>query len=85
MKHHLAGTHKEVAPCPQVPEEIRNLFIKILDDASNDDELECFDDKYSPKKGSMDSFMKNKKGGSGSSTMKQQTLNSMVKDRDMAV
>ncbi|XP_061363140.1 uncharacterized protein LOC133306777 [Gastrolobium bilobum] len=85
MKHHLAGTHKEVALCQQVPEEIRDLFKKILEDARDDDELECFDDKDSQKKGSMDSFMIKGKGGSGSSAMKQQTINSMVKDRDLVV
>ncbi|XP_059670853.1 uncharacterized protein LOC132316389 [Cornus florida] len=29
-KHHLAGTHLNVEPCPQVPEEVRTQFQKIL-------------------------------------------------------
>lgn len=46
MKHHLAGTHKEVAPCAQVPEEVRDLFKKMLDNMNKDDDvLECFNDK----------------------------------------
>ena len=75
MKHHLAGTHKEVAPCNQAPEEVKNLFKKILEDANKaeDDVIESFDDKAtqendegnqdehdSQKKGTMSSFLKKK-------------------------
>ncbi|KAJ1380002.1 hypothetical protein SESBI_46383 [Sesbania bispinosa] len=32
MKHHLAGTKENVIACPTVPEEVRQLFLKLLDD-----------------------------------------------------
>ncbi|XP_028126839.1 uncharacterized protein LOC114323430 isoform X1 [Camellia sinensis] len=30
LKHHLACTHQNVEPCPQVPEDVREKFISLL-------------------------------------------------------
>lgn len=30
MKHHLAGTKKSVIPCCSVPEEVKEIFMKLL-------------------------------------------------------
>ncbi|GMP41086.1 hypothetical protein CsSME_00011301 [Camellia sinensis var. sinensis] len=30
LKHHLACTHQNVEPCPQVPEDVRGKFMSLL-------------------------------------------------------
>ncbi|XP_061357381.1 uncharacterized protein LOC133301719 [Gastrolobium bilobum] len=80
MKNHLAGTHNQVAACTKVSDEVREMFIKLL----NDNDLECSNDKDS-NKGIIENLLGKGRGGSSSTTMKQPTINSMVKDRDLVI
>ncbi|WOL05637.1 hypothetical protein Cni_G14366 [Canna indica] len=85
VKHHLVGTHQEVALCSQVPEDVKNLFTKILGKKEKkEDDTNFFEEETltpgSQNKGSMDAFVMKGKGGP-----RQQTLNEMIKDSDIMV
>jgi len=44
MKHHLAGTKKDVIPCCSVPDEVKAIFFKLLEDKGKKKEemnLDC--------------------------------------------
>jgi len=32
MKHHLDGTNEDVIACTYVPDDIKNMFMKLLED-----------------------------------------------------
>ncbi|XP_028755565.1 uncharacterized protein LOC114714940 [Neltuma alba] len=79
MKHHLAGTRENVSPCTSVPDEVKKLFVKMLEnrekskDASS---VEIFEE----------STTQDAKGKEGTSkTTKQKTMNEMVKDRELVI
>ena len=84
IKHHLAGDHDNVAPCTKCPENVRELFIKILRETETQktNANECFEvgegeqgnqNLVEGRKTSIDSFVNKGKG------LKQYTLNAMVK------
>ncbi|KAJ1409033.1 Ribonuclease H-like superfamily [Sesbania bispinosa] len=87
MKHHLAGTKEHVIACPTVPEEVRQLFLKLLDDKEKARESiqECFKEvdaqDASAGKGTIESFAKKGK----TTSMKQKTMNEMLKDREVLI
>ncbi|XP_028801342.1 uncharacterized protein LOC114756562 [Neltuma alba] len=79
MKHHLAGTRENVSPCTSVPDEVKKLFVKMLEnrekskDASS---VEVFEEATA----------QDAKGKEGTSkTTKQKTMNEMVKDRELVI
>ena len=93
IKHHLAGSNKDVAPCVNVPDNVREMFIKILGDLEKIqlkkkniggdeifEDVTCTQDDVT-KKGKLDVFVTKGKGGS-SSNPKQKTMNEMLKDRE---
>ncbi|XP_031258298.1 uncharacterized protein LOC116116350 [Pistacia vera] len=89
MKNHLAGTHIQVKPCSQVPEDVKMKFQELLeakkvnkDDDDDDDMVDIFKQQdVNPNTGKIDSFLSKGKKGSGSNS-KQRTLNEVVKDRE---
>ncbi|KAI8535251.1 hypothetical protein RHMOL_Rhmol10G0159300 [Rhododendron molle] len=81
MKHHLARTHQNAKPCEKVPEDVTNIFLKILGELKQrncieQDDVDCFDEVENviSKRGSMDQYVSKTKA-------KQVTLPSMLKDR----
>ena len=73
MKHHLAGDHDNVAPCTKCPENVRELFIKILRETETQkiNANECFEvgkgeqgnqNLVEGRKTSIDSFVSKGKG-----------------------
>ncbi|KAF7147156.1 hypothetical protein RHSIM_Rhsim03G0071700 [Rhododendron simsii] len=81
MKHHLARTHHNAKPCEKVPEDVTNMFLKILEELKQrncieQDDVDCFDEVENviSKRGSMDQYM-------SKTQAKQVTLPSMLKDR----
>ncbi|KAG5515997.1 hypothetical protein RHGRI_036889 [Rhododendron griersonianum] len=81
MKHHLARTHHNAKPCEKVPEDVTNMFLKILGELKQrncieQDDVDCFDEveKVISKRGSMDKYVSKTKA-------KQVTLPSMLKKR----
>ncbi|KAF7119637.1 hypothetical protein RHSIM_Rhsim13G0053900 [Rhododendron simsii] len=81
MKHHLARTHQNAKPCEKVPEDVTNMFLKILGELKQrkcieQDDMDCFDEVENviSKRGSMDQYVSKTKA-------KQVTLPSMLKDR----
>ncbi|KAJ0111582.1 hypothetical protein Patl1_02104 [Pistacia atlantica] len=92
MKNHLAGTHIQVKPCSQVPEDVEMKFQELLvakkvnkDDDDDDDMVDIFKQQdVNPNTGKIDSFLSKGKKGSGSNS-KQRTLNEVVKDREKLV
>ncbi|KAG5560764.1 hypothetical protein RHGRI_003943 [Rhododendron griersonianum] len=49
MKHHLARTHHNAKPCENVPEDVTNMFLKILGELKQrncieQDDVDCFDE-----------------------------------------
>lgn len=84
MKHHLAGTHVEVAPCSQVADDVKNFFQELLKKKKKIIDVECFDLEEEEEnmgrksKGTIDAYVtKGKK--------KQITLNEMVKKREPVI
>ncbi|KAJ0014206.1 hypothetical protein Pint_20429 [Pistacia integerrima] len=91
MKNHLAGTHIQVKPCSQVPEDVKMKFQELLvakkvnKDDDDDDMVDIFKQQdVNPNTGKIDSFLSKGKKGSGSNS-KQRTLNEVVKDREKLV
>ncbi|XP_031284359.1 uncharacterized protein LOC116143083 [Pistacia vera] len=92
MKNHLAGTHIQVKPCSQVPEDVKMKFQELLvakkvnkEDDDDDDMVDIFKQQdVNPNTGKIDSFLSKGKKGSGSNS-KQRTLNEVVKDREKLV
>ncbi|XP_058208236.1 uncharacterized protein LOC131321250 [Rhododendron vialii] len=81
MKHHLARTHHNAKPCEKVPEDVTNMFLKILGELKqrnyiDQDDVDCFDEVENviSKRGSMDQYVSKTKA-------KQVTMPSMLKDR----
>ncbi|KAF7124203.1 hypothetical protein RHSIM_Rhsim12G0154800 [Rhododendron simsii] len=81
MKHHLGRTHQNAKPCEKVPEDVTNMFLKILGELKQrkcieQDDMDCFDEVENviSKRGSMDQYVSKTKA-------KQVTLPSMLKDR----
>ncbi|KAE9466882.1 hypothetical protein C3L33_01196, partial [Rhododendron williamsianum] len=81
MKHHLARTHHNAKPCEKVPEDVTNMFLKILGELKQrncieQDDVDCFDEVENviSKRGSLDQYVSKTKA-------KQVTLPSMLKDR----
>ncbi|KAG5562353.1 hypothetical protein RHGRI_005178 [Rhododendron griersonianum] len=81
MKHHLARTHHNAKPCEKAPEDVTNMFLKILGELKQrncieQDDVDCFDEVENviSKRGSMDQYVSKTKA-------KQVTLPSMLKDR----
>lgn len=84
MKHHLAGTHGNIAPCKKCPDSVRENFLKLLKQKENQkviNEKECFQeqvDEQQRKGATMDAFTTKGKG----IKVKQQTINALVKKRN---
>uniref|UniRef100_A0A0R0FNV4 DUF659 domain-containing protein n=1 Tax=Glycine max TaxID=3847 RepID=A0A0R0FNV4_SOYBN len=84
MKHHLAEIKENVIACIKVPNEVKEMFLKILEDKEKMKEAnkqDCFEEvstQDNTKKGTLESFAKKGKQG----TMKQQTMAGMLKDRE---
>ncbi|KAF7149439.1 hypothetical protein RHSIM_Rhsim03G0072400 [Rhododendron simsii] len=81
MKHHLARTHHNAKPCEKVPEDVINMFLKILEELKQrncieQDDVDCFDEMENviSTRGSMVQYVSKTKA-------KQVTLPSMLKDR----
>ena len=80
MKHHLAGTKENVIACISVPDDVKDMFIKLLEDkekvkeANRQDYFEEVDIK--DKKGRLESFSRKEK---------QKTMNEMFKDRELVI
>lgn len=71
MKNHFAGTRIDVIPCPSVPDDVKAIFEKLLEDKeANKNEasqaLEEVGTKENTKK--------------GTKSARQQTMNEMLKD-----
>ncbi|XP_027342020.1 uncharacterized protein LOC113854897 [Abrus precatorius] len=92
MKHHLAGTRANVSACTSVPDEVKEIFIKLLEEKEkkkDENSLKFFEeaetqDVSGHQKKSMDSFV-NKENGGTSKNLKQTTMNTMFKDRDVVI
>lgn len=87
MKHHLAEIKENVIACIKVPNEVKEMFLKILEDKEKMKEAnkqDCFEEvstQDNTKKGTLESFAKKGKQG----TMKQQTMAGMLKDREPVI
>ncbi|KAJ1383830.1 hypothetical protein SESBI_43039 [Sesbania bispinosa] len=91
MKHHLAGTKENVIACTSVPDDVREIFTKLLESREkkkDENSLECFqevrNEDNGAKKGTMDSSVGKGKEGN-SKVLKQKTMNAMLKDRDVVI
>lgn len=86
MKHHLARTKENVSVCTHVPNEVREMFLKLLEDRERTKEAnshDCFEEagpQDNTKKGTLESFAKKGKQG-----IKQKTMNEMLKDRELVI
>ncbi|KAF7152136.1 hypothetical protein RHSIM_Rhsim01G0133500 [Rhododendron simsii] len=87
MKNHLAGTHNEACEYPQVPEEVKDFFLKYLKEKNQKKatNFECFDEDEdvgvnSKSMGTMDAYVTK-----GKKKEKQLTLNEMVKKREPVI
>lgn len=85
MKHHLARTKKDVAPCLSSSIEVKEYFLKLLDNLSakkkgveephvDEEEIEVFGLNKQPNKFMMGAFIK-----SGTKGGQKNTLNTMLK------
>ncbi|XP_027907629.1 uncharacterized protein LOC114166942 [Vigna unguiculata] len=77
MKHHLAGTKKNVIACTSVPDDVREMFLKLLEDKEKIKEanrVDCFEET---------DIQCSKKGKQG--VAKQTTINEMFKDRELVI
>ncbi|KAJ1400152.1 hypothetical protein SESBI_29712 [Sesbania bispinosa] len=81
MKHHFSGTRENVAACTSVPDEVKKMFVKLLQDRQKAKEAtsqECFEE------GTQVQDARKGKGGT-SASMKQKTMNEVLKDRDLVI
>jgi len=77
MKHHLAGTKENVVAYTYVPDDVREMFLKLLEDKEKIKEanrVDCF---------GKTNIQCSKKGKQG--VTKQQTINEMFKDRELVI
>ncbi|KAJ1391510.1 hypothetical protein SESBI_36619 [Sesbania bispinosa] len=70
MKHHLVGTKENVIACTSVPDDVREIFTKLLESREkkkDENSLECFqevrNEDNGANKGTMDSFVGKGKEG----------------------
>jgi len=71
MKHHLVGTKVNVIACTFVPNNVREMFLKLLEDKEKIKEANQVENKWS-KKGKQ-------------RVRKQKTINEMFKDRELVI
>jgi len=80
MKYHLAGIKKNVIVCISVTDDVKDMFMKLLEDKEKVKEAncqDCFEEvDIQDKKGTLESF--SRKG-------KQKTMNEMFKDRELVI
>jgi len=83
MKHHLLGIKENGIACTFVPHNIKDMFIKLLQDkekkikeANRQDCFEEIDIQDSNKKGTLESFLRKGKQG----VIKQKIINEVFKD-----
>nr|KYP34797.1 hypothetical protein KK1_044202 [Cajanus cajan] len=74
MKHHLAGTKENVIACPSVPDDVKEIFVKLLETKDKKKE-DCLDVENGTVKG--------KEGTS--KIFKQKTMNEVCKDREFVI
>lgn len=77
MKYHLAGTKENVIACTSVPNDVREMFLKLLEDKEKIKEanrVDCFEET---------DIQCSKKGKQG--VAKQSTINEMFKDRELVI
>jgi len=65
IKHHLAGTKENVIVCTSVPDDVKDMFMKLLEDKEKVKEANCQDYleevDIKDKKGTLESFSKKEK------------------------
>lgn len=83
MKHHLAGTKENVIACTSVPDDVREMFLKLLEDKEKIKEANRVDyfEEVDIKKETLELFAKKGKQG----VTKQKTMNEMFKDRELVI
>ncbi|XP_027915185.1 uncharacterized protein LOC114174548 [Vigna unguiculata] len=77
MKHHLVGTKENVIACTSVLDDVREMFLKLLEDKEKIKEanrVDCFEET---------DIQCSKKGKQG--VAKQTTINEMFKDRELVI
>jgi len=77
MKHHLVGTKENVIACTSVPNDVRGMFLKLLEDKEKMKEanrVDCFEET------NIQCIEKGKQG-----VTKQKTINEMFKDRELVI
>jgi len=74
MKHHLAGTKKDVIPCCSVPNELKEIFLKLLkskEKKKEDNNFDCAEVTIEVAKGKND--------------LQQMTINGSYKNREYVI
>jgi len=61
MKHHPVGTKENVIPCVSIPDDVKDVFLKLLEDKEKIKEAnrqDCFEevDIQDNKKGTLETF-----------------------------
>ncbi|KAJ1404856.1 hypothetical protein SESBI_26258 [Sesbania bispinosa] len=81
MKHDHAGTRENVIACTSVLDEVKEMFMKLLEGKQKAKEAtsqECFEG------GTQVQDAREGKGGT-SASIKQKTMNEVLKDRDLVI
>jgi len=80
MKHDMAGAKENVIACTSVPNDVKDMFMKSLEDKEKVKEAncqDCFEEMdIQDQKRTLESF--SRKG-------KQKTMNEMFKDRELVI